>query len=65
MHHPKTDTSLSSPHWGEKEQIVSTPIPLITGTMLPHNSGIPASVDNPVSFAQADGNSSMSYVWSG
>ena len=65
MKHPETDTGHSSPHWGEKEQIMSAPIPLMIGTALSHNSGILASMDNPVSFAQADGNSSMSYVSSG
>ena len=48
MQHPETDTSPFGPHWGEKEQIVSSPVPLMTGTTLSHNSEIPASVDNPV-----------------
>ena len=61
MEHPETDTGPSSPHWGEKEQTVSTPMPLMTGTALSHNSGIPASVDNPVSCSQVDGNDSMSF----
>ena len=33
-------------------------VPLMTRTALFHNLGIPASVDNPVSFAQADVNGS-------
>ena len=45
---------------GEKEQTVFAPIPLMTGTTLSHNSGIPTSVDNPVSCAQADDNDNMS-----
>ena len=60
MHHPETNTGLSSPHWGEKEQIVSTLVPLMIGTALSHNSWILASMDNPVLCAQADGNDSMS-----
>ena len=60
MQHPETNTGPSSPHWGEKEQAVSTPVPLMTGTALSHNVGIPASVENPISCAQADGNDSMS-----
>ena len=39
---------------------MSAPIPLITGTTLSHNSGIPTFVDNPVSCAQANGNINMS-----
>ena len=60
MQHPETDTGPSGPHWDEKEQIVSTLVPLMTRTTLSHNSRIPASVDNLVSCAQADGNDSMS-----
>ena len=60
MQHLKTDTGPFGSHWGEKEQTVSTPISLMTGTMLSHDSRIPASVDNPVSCAQADGNDGMS-----
>ena len=45
MQHPETDIGPSSPHWGEKEQTVSALIPLMTGTALSHNSGIPASVE--------------------
>ena len=65
MQHLETDTGPSSPHWGEKEQTVYAPIPLMTGTALSYNSRIPASVDNPVSYAQADANGSMSSAPSG
>ena len=65
MQHLETDTGPSGRHWGEKEQIVFATIPLMTETMLSHNSGIPASVDNLVSCAQADGNGSMSSTPSG
>ena len=51
MQYLETDTGPSSLHWGEKEQTVSVPVPLMTETALSHNSGIPASVDNPVSYA--------------
>ena len=60
MQHPRTDTGPSSPYWGEKEQTVSLPVSLMIGTALSHNSGILASLDNPVSCARADGNDSMS-----
>ena len=65
MQHPRTDTSPSGPYWGEKEQAVSTPVPLMTATALSHNSRILASVDNLVSCAQVDGNGSMSSAPSG
>ena len=39
---------------------MSVPAPLMIRTALSHNSGIPASVDNLVSCAQADDNDSMS-----
>ena len=39
---------------------MSAPIPLITGTGLAQNPGIHASVDNPASYVQDDGNRSMS-----
>ena len=60
MQHPETDVSSSSPHWAEKEKTVSAPVSLMTGTTLSYDSGILASVDNPVSCAQADSNGSMS-----
>ena len=65
MQHPGTDTSPSSPYWGEKEQTVSVHVPLMTRTALSHNSGILASVDNPISCSQADGNDNMSSASSG
>ena len=37
-------------------------VPLMTGTEVSHDSGILASVGNPVSYAQADGNDNMSSV---
>ena len=45
---------------GEKEQTASAPIPLMIGNVPSHNSRILASVDNPVSCAQVDGNDRMS-----
>ena len=60
MQHPQTDTGPSCPHWGEKEQTASAPIPLMTRNAPSHNFEILASVDNLVSCAQADGNDSMS-----
>ena len=65
MQHPGTDIGSPSLCWGKEEQNASAHIPLMIGTMMSHNSGIPASVDNPVSYAQADGNGSMSSAPSG
>ena len=39
---------------------MSAPIPLITGTVPAQNPRIYASVGNPVSYVQVDGNRSMS-----
>ena len=58
-----TDTDTSSLYWGEKEQTAFALIPLMTRNVPSNNSGILASVDNPVS-AQANGNDSMSFALS-
>ena len=60
MQHPETDTSPSGPHWGEKEQTVSVPVPLMTGTALSHYFGILASEGNPASYVQAIGINNIS-----
>ena len=60
MQHPETDTGPSSPHWGEKEQTVSTPVPLMIGTALSHNSGILASESNPASYVKDDDSNNIS-----
>ena len=39
---------------------MSAPVPLITGTASARNPGIHASVGNPASYVQADGNRIMS-----
>ena len=65
MQHPEIDAGPFGPHWGEKEQTVYVPVPLMTGTAQSHNSRIPASMDNPVSCSQADANGSMSSALSG
>ena len=44
---------------------MSAPVPLMTGTALSDNSGIPAFVDNPVSCAQVDGKRKMSSALAG
>ena len=62
MQHPETGTGPSGPHWGEKEQTASVPVPLMIGNVSSHNLGILASMDNPVLCSQADGNDSMSYA---
>ena len=59
---PETDTGPSSPHYGEKKQTMSAPIPLMTGTALSQNPGILASEGNPASHVRADGRNNMSLV---
>ena len=43
---------------------MSVHVPLMIGTEVPHNPGIPASVGNPVSCVQAGGSDSMSFALS-
>ena len=50
MQHPETDVGSSSSHWGEKEQIVSAPVLLMTGTALFQNPGILTSEGNPALY---------------
>ena len=49
----------SGPSWGKKEQTVSMDGPLVPETVVSHNSGIPASRGNPVSYVQAVDNGSI------
>ena len=49
MQHPGTDTGSPSPWWGRKEQNESMDVPLMTGTGVSHNSGIPGFKGNPIS----------------
>ena len=60
MQHPKTGIGPSGPHWGEKEQTVSTPVPLMTGTEVSHIPRIPTSTGNPVPYVQAGDNGNTS-----
>ena len=65
MQHPETDIGFPGPCLGKEEQTWSVHVPLMIRSVMCHNSGIPASVDNPVSCAQAYGNGSMSSAPSG
>ena len=65
MQHPGTDISSLGPCWGKEEQIAFAHVPLTTRAMVSHNSGILASVGNPASYVQADGNGNMSFVMAG
>ena len=47
MQHLAIDTVSPDSLWGEEEQIASLYVPLMTGTEVSHNSGIPAFEDNP------------------
>ena len=56
MQHPETDVGSSDLYWGEKEQTVFTPVPLMTETALSQNPGILASEGNPASHVWASDN---------
>ena len=62
MQHPETGTGPSGPHWSEKEQIVSTLVPLMTGTEVSHILGIHASMGNLISHVRANGKGNISSV---
>ena len=62
VYHSTTETSSFDPYWGEKEQTVSAPVTLVTGTMLDQIPGIPAFAGNPTPYVEADGNRNMSSV---
>ena len=65
MPHPGTDIGFPSLFWGKERQIVSVHAPLMIGTEVSHNPGIPAFVGTPVSCVQAGGSDSMSSALSG
>ena len=52
MQHPEINTCSLGPWWGKEEQ--TTNVPLMIGTMVSHNSRIPASEENPISCVQAN-----------
>ena len=62
MQYPETDISPFGPHWGENEQTVSTPVPLMIGIEVSRIPRIPASAGNLLSHVQADGNGNISLV---
>ena len=64
MQHLETGTCSLSPYWGKEEHTMSVHVPLMTGTEVSHNSGIPAFEGDPASCVQADGSSNMSSVLS-
>ena len=55
MQHPGTDPGSFGPCWGNKEQTASVHALLMTGTVVSHNSWIPAFEGNPVLSVQAGG----------
>ena len=65
MQRHATDTVSPGPWWGKKEQTASVYVPLMTGTEVSYNSGIPAYEDNPASSVQVDGNGDMSPAQAG
>ena len=65
MPHPRTNTGSLSPCWGKERQTVFVHVPLIIGTKVSHNLGIPTSVGNPISCVQVGGSDSMSFALTG
>ena len=59
MQRPTTDTISLDPWWGKEEQTTFVYVPLMTGIEVSHNSGIPASEENPALGVQADGNGNI------
>ena len=55
---PKTETGPSGLYCAVEERTVSSPILLLTGTVLSQNPGIPVSGGNPSSCVQAADNGS-------
>ena len=55
MQHLRTDIDFPGPWRGKEEKIASVHAPLMNGTMVSYNSGIPASKGNPVSSVEAGG----------
>ena len=49
MQHLATDTISLGSWWGKEEQTASVFVPLMAGTKVSYNSGIPVSYDNPAS----------------
>ena len=59
MQSPGTNIGSHGPLWGREEQTKSMKVPLIIGTGMSHNSGIPTSEGNPISSVWAGGNRNM------
>ena len=49
MQCPRTNTGSLGPWWGGVEQTECVNVPLMTGTGVSHNPGIPSSEGNPAS----------------
>ena len=60
-----TDIGYPGPWWGMEEQTEFVNVPLMTGTGVSHNFGIPASEGNPISSDQARGSRNMSSTLAG
>ena len=65
MQHPETDTGSPGPYWDKENATVFVHVPLMIGTTVSHNLGIPAFEGNSVSCVHADGNRNMSSALSG
>ena len=64
VQHPETHVCSPGLYSSKEKHTVSVHVPLMTGTAVSHNFGIPASEGNPTSCVQADGSSNMSSVLS-
>ena len=65
MQHFGIEIGSLGPCWAKVEQTASAHIPLTTGAVVSHNSGILAFSSNPASYVNADGNGNMSSVIAG
>ena len=59
MQLPETETGSSGLYRAVEECTVSSPVLLLTGTVLSQNPGIPVSKGNPSSCVRAAGNDSI------
>ena len=60
-----TDTGSLGLWWGKEEQTESVNVPLMNGTGVSHNYGIPTFEGNLVSCVQAGGNGNMFHALDG
>ena len=65
MQFPTIDIVSHGPWWGQEEQIASVYVPLMIGTEVSYDYGIPTFKDNPPSSVQVDGNGNTALALAG